>query len=147
MNLVDGLADLLHNRSYLGLRHWLTAFELMIKLSSCAHFKNDVDISLICEIPIHFDDVRMVQKLLYLQLTNKLLSYILLNQQPLLNHLQSTREASTALSTSLYQYRTRDTCPYFPEPNYLIFLKSATLSTLFLPNDDFTQIYALPELA
>lgn len=41
-------------------------------------------------------------------------------------------------------YCTSDTCPYFPEPSYLIFLKSLAETVRFLPTDTLLQISLLP---
>lgn len=41
-------------------------------------------------------------------------------------------------------YCTSDTCPYFPDPSYLIFLKSFAETVRFLPTDTLLQISLLP---
>ena len=50
-------------------------------------------------MPVHPNYVWVVQKILDLQLSNELLGYLLLLQQFLLDHLESTHKASALLST------------------------------------------------
>jgi hypothetical protein len=109
MDLVDRLADLLHNMRDLGLRHGLTTLELVVQLPARAHLQNDIDIVLVREVTVHLDDVGVVQELLYLQLTDELLRDLLLNQQFLLYHLQRTGETGVALTMSERKYRTSET--------------------------------------
>ena len=78
MDLVDCLADLFHHKGNPSLGQGLSLLELMIQLTSCAYLQNDVDIDRIAETTIHLDDIRMVQKHLYLHLSCKLIGYFLL---------------------------------------------------------------------
>lgn len=49
----------------------------MKELSSCSDFQNDVDVGFIIEISVHFDDVRVVEVHLDLQLSDELLDDVL----------------------------------------------------------------------
>lgn len=49
----------------------------MEQLSSCSDLQNDVDVGFIIEISVHFDDVRVVEVHLNLQLTDELLNDVL----------------------------------------------------------------------
>jgi hypothetical protein len=69
----------------------------MVQLPSCANLQNDVDVDRIAEAAIHLDDIRMVQKHLYLHLSCKLIGYFLFMQQLLLNNFQSADEVCVSL--------------------------------------------------
>lgn len=69
----------------------------MVELSSCADFQDDVDVGDIVEAAIHFYDVRVVEKHLDLYFSDELVSYLLLVEQLLLDHLQSADEAGVLL--------------------------------------------------
>jgi len=47
----------------------------MVELSSCSDLQNNVDIEIVIEKSIHFDDIRMVKISLYLQLSDELICY------------------------------------------------------------------------
>ena len=57
MDVIDSLADLFHDSCYFVLSHWLGFFELMVELSSCPHFQDDINVVRIFEKSVHFDDV------------------------------------------------------------------------------------------
>lgn len=62
MNLIDCFTHLLYYGCNFILSHWLWPFELMEKLPSSSHLKNNVDIVFIIKVAIHFDDIRVIQK-------------------------------------------------------------------------------------
>lgn len=78
MDLIDCIADLLHNEGYPCLRQGLRFLELMIQLSSRSDLQNNVDVDRIMEAPIHLDDIRMIEEHLYLNLSDELISDLLL---------------------------------------------------------------------
>lgn len=61
MNFVDRFTNLLDDWCNFSLCHRLGSFELMKQLSSCSYLQNDVDMSFIIEISVHFDDVRVIK--------------------------------------------------------------------------------------
>lgn len=77
VDFVDSFTDLLDNRCNFCLCHWFGSLELMEELSSCSDFQNDVDMGFIIEISVHFDDVRVVEVHLDLQLSDELLDDVL----------------------------------------------------------------------
>lgn len=78
MDLVDRLADLLHDEGNPGFGEGLSLLELMVELASSAYLENDVDVDRITEAAVHLDDVGVIQKHLNLHLSCKLVSYLLL---------------------------------------------------------------------
>jgi hypothetical protein len=59
--LIDSLADLFHDAGNFVLRHGFASPKLMIQLSTSGHFHNDVDIGLVVEETVHFDDVWVIE--------------------------------------------------------------------------------------
>ena len=131
VNLVDCLTNLLHDRCHFCLCNWLTLFELMLQLSSSANFQDDIDICFIVEKAVHFYDIWMAQKLLDFELSCKLLYNFFLFQKFLLHHLKRTHRSWIFLYVNSCTSWTKETWPYFPEPSYLIFLKSLMVKVLF----------------
>jgi len=78
VDFVDGFADLLHDGRNFVLCHGLRLPQLVVELPSSAHLQDDVDVVLVIEVPIHFDDVGVVEVHLDLQLADELLCYLLL---------------------------------------------------------------------
>lgn len=102
VDLIDCVADLLHDEGDARLGQRLCLLELMVELSACAHLQNDVDIGGIVEAAVEFDDIGMIEKHLDLHLSDKLVSDLLFMQQFLLDHLQGTDEISVSLSYQVY---------------------------------------------
>jgi hypothetical protein len=69
----------------------------MVKLSACSHFQNDVDIRIIVKAAVHLDDVGMVKEHLNFNLSDELVSYLLLVQEFLLYHLQRAYKIAVLL--------------------------------------------------
>ncbi len=139
VDLVDGLADLLHDGGHPGLWHGFGLLELVVELPAGAHLQNDVDVALVVEVAVHLDDVGVAQEQLDLQLPDELLRYLLLLKQSLLDHLKRAHETRATLSAKGGWYCTSETWPYLPEPSYFIFRKSPTDTTRFLPEDLFRK--------
>ena len=59
VDLVDCLADLFHNGRYFLLGERLQLSKVVQELSSCAHLEEDIDVALVVEEAVHFDDVGM----------------------------------------------------------------------------------------
>lgn len=97
MYLVDCLAHLTHYEGHPCFTQRLCLLELVVELAPRPHFQNNIDICRIIETPIEFDDVWMTQKHLDLHLTDKLVRYLLLMQQLLFYHLQSTHKTRILL--------------------------------------------------
>ncbi len=74
----------------------------MVELPSRAYLQDDVDVELVVEAAVHLDDVGMVQEHLDLHLPRKLVSYLLLMQQLLLDHLQSAHEVAPPLTYQVH---------------------------------------------
>lgn len=64
----------------------------MEQLAACTHLENDVDVLLVVKVPVHLDDVRVIEVHLDLQFPDKLLGYLLLFQQFLLDHFERAYE-------------------------------------------------------
>lgn len=60
MYLVDSLADLFHDRSYLNFGHGLATPELTIQLTTSGDFHDDINICLVVEETVHFNYVWMI---------------------------------------------------------------------------------------
>lgn len=98
VNLINSLADLFDIAGYLLLWHRLVFFELVIELSTCSDFQDDVNIGLIIEVSVHFNYVRMVEIHLYFKLSDKLLDNLLLFQKLFLDHFHCAHEPCRFLS-------------------------------------------------
>ena len=46
----------------------------MVELTPCAHLQNDENVGLVVKVPVHLDNVRMVEEYLDFQLSDKLLN-------------------------------------------------------------------------
>lgn len=99
MYFVDGIADLLHDVGDLDLSHWFGFPQLMIELSSCPHFEDDVDVCFVVKEAVHLDDVWVVKIGLNLEFPDELLSDFLFLQQFLLDFLESTGKPCISLPT------------------------------------------------
>lgn len=144
VDLVDRIADLLDDGGHLGLLHGFGALELVEKLPASAHLQDDEDVRLIIEVAVHLDDIGVVEVELDLHLPDELLHDLLLLNQPLLDHLQRADETRVPLCKRSRTYCTSDTCPYFPEPSSLIFLKSLAVTARRFPSDPLLQISLFP---
>ena len=109
VDFIDSIAHLLHYIGNSRLSHRLCLTQLVVQLPSRSDLQNDVDVSSIVKKAVHFDYVRMVQIVLDLQFSYELVNYILLDQQLLLNLLQSTNKARVSLPKSVNIYCIRDT--------------------------------------
>ena len=78
MNLVDRLTDLLDVSGDFLLGHGFAAFKLMVKLAACSNLQNNVNISLVIKVAVHFDDVWVVEEHLNLKFSDKLLHNLLI---------------------------------------------------------------------
>jgi hypothetical protein len=78
VEFINGGADLLHEGSSLDLRQRLATLELLEELPTHSNFKDDIDMLVVFEEPVHFDYVGVVQKHLDLHLPDKLLHDLLL---------------------------------------------------------------------
>ncbi len=97
MDLVDGLADLPHNEGNAGLGEGLGFFELVVELPARTDLENDVDVGCVMEAAVHFDDVGVVEEHLDFDLTDELVSDLLLMDQLLFDNLQRTDEVRILL--------------------------------------------------
>jgi hypothetical protein len=112
VDFVDGLTDLAHDEGDAGLVEGLGLLELVVELSPGAHLEDDVDVGHVVKAAVHLDDVGVVQEHLNLYLADKLLRYLLLVQQFLLNHLQRAREIRVLLPHQVH-------APVLPVPELL----------------------------
>ena len=71
----------------------------MIKLPTCTYLQNNIDVSFIIKVSVHFDNMRMVKKYLYFQLSNKLFYNLLFFQQLFFDHLYGTNKSCCFLSS------------------------------------------------
>lgn len=114
MDFVDGLADLFDVQSDLLLWHWLAAFQLMVELTPCTYLQNNEDVGLVVKVPIHLDNVRVVEENLNFKLPDKLLNDLFLLQQLLLYHFHCAYESCALLpmmnDTSTSSRRPFHTC-------------------------------------
>ena len=94
VQLPHRLADLPHVPCCLILLHRVTFLKQLEKLSAHAQLQDDVDVGHIVEVPIHFDDVGVIEEQLDLQLPYKLLCYLFLPQQTLLHNLDRANKAT-----------------------------------------------------
>lgn len=97
MDLIDGIAHLLHDEGYPCLRQRLRLLELMVKLPSCSDLQNNVDVDCVVEAAIHLDDIRMIEEHLDLNLSGELICYLLFMQQLLLYYFKSAYEVAILL--------------------------------------------------
>ncbi len=102
MNLVHSVADLFHQECHFCLRELLGLFQEMVQLSSCTHFQNYVNVLVVIEVTVQFDDVGVVQKHLDLQFADELLGDLLLYQQALLDHFQCTNKTCPLFSHKVH---------------------------------------------
>ena len=63
-------------------------------MSAHAQLQDDVDVGHIVEVPVHFDDVGVIEEQLDFQLPDKLLCYLFLPQQTLLHNLDRANKAT-----------------------------------------------------
>lgn len=78
MYLINSITDLFHKKSNLLFRDSLRLFQIMIQLPTSTDLKNDINVSVVIKVAIHFYDVWMVEIHLDFQLPNKLLGYLFL---------------------------------------------------------------------
>lgn len=116
MELVYRSANLFHKASCFDFWKRLGPLKLLEKLSSHGYLKYDVDMLLIFEASVHFDDVGVVQEHLDFDFSNELLHYLLFNKQSLVYHFEGTDKTTHLLPKWWYFYLARNTLPYFPEP-------------------------------
>lgn len=60
VDFVDCVADLFHEEGDLGLGLGLGLLEVVVQLAACAYLEDDVDVLVIVEVTVHFDNVRVV---------------------------------------------------------------------------------------
>lgn len=60
MQLIDSSANLLHDACYLDFRKRLATLELLEELSAHCYFQDDIDVLLVIETAIKFDDVWVI---------------------------------------------------------------------------------------
>jgi hypothetical protein len=60
VDIVNRFTNLLHDWCHFALWNWFRFFELMLQLSSGTSFQDDVDIVLVIEKTVQFDDVRVI---------------------------------------------------------------------------------------
>jgi len=94
-------------------------------LSTHGNLEDYVDVLLVFEEAIHFDDVGMVQVHLDFDFSDELLNNFLLNEHCFIYHFQCTDKATQLLSKSRDLYLAKNTFPYLPVP---IFFTSSKLS-------------------
>jgi hypothetical protein len=104
MYFIDCITDLLDDRRYFRLLHWLCSLQLMEKLTSSAYFKNDVNMRFIIKGTVHLYNVWMIEIKLNFKLSYKLLCNFLLFYQLLFNHLQRADKACVSLPYIKYTY-------------------------------------------
>lgn len=80
MNFINCLTDLLHDECNSGLRKGLGFFKLMIELSACPYFKDDIDVIVVMEATVHLNDVGMIKEHLNLHFSDELVSDFLFVQ-------------------------------------------------------------------
>lgn len=97
VQLVDRLTNLPHDAGHLVLRHRLVLLQLFEELPARTHLQDNVDVNGVVEEAVHADDVGVVQEALDLELSDKLLGDLLLEQQPLLDYLQGADEVGLLL--------------------------------------------------
>jgi len=64
----------------------------VVQLAACAYLEDDVDVLVVVEVTVHFDNVRVVEEHLDFELPDKLLGDLLLDEQVLLDNFKSTYE-------------------------------------------------------
>lgn len=92
VQLIDRRDNLPHNNSNAGFSQRCTLLDLFVELPAKGHFQNNVNVHAVIKIAIHLDDVRVIQKQLYFQLTDKLLCNLFILEHLLLNDFESTNK-------------------------------------------------------
>ncbi len=92
MNLVDSLANLFHEKGDFGLGKARVLFQVMVQLSTCAHFQDDVNVLIIIKVAVHLDDVGVVEVHLDLEFSDELLGDLLFHQKFFLDDFQRANE-------------------------------------------------------
>lgn len=97
MYFVDGLANLFHDVGDPGLSHRFRLAQLMVELSSCTDFEDDVYVGFVVKEAIHPDNVGVVKIGLNFEFSNELLCDFLFFEEFLLDFLECTGEACISL--------------------------------------------------
>ena len=92
VNFVDCFTDLFHQEGHFSFGQIGVLFQVIIQLPTCTHFQDNVNVLYIIKIPVHLDDIGVVQENLDLKLPDKLLGDFLLHQQFLLYHFKGAHE-------------------------------------------------------
>ena len=74
---------MLHDGGNFALGHGFSLLELVVKLPAGADLQNDVNIALVVEVAVHFDDVGVVEVHLDFELSYKLLGDLLFLEESL----------------------------------------------------------------
>lgn len=82
-------------------------FQVVVKLTTRPHFKDNVDVLIIIKVTIHLDNVRMIEIHLDLEFSDELLGNFFLQEKTFLNYLKGTDESGAFLSTLPKIYLTR----------------------------------------
>lgn len=107
MYVVYSIADLFHQKYHFGFLQRLRLFQIMVQLSSCTHFEDNVYVIVIIEITVHFDNIRVVEKHLNLEFSDELFSYLFFQNNFLFNHFKSAYEPSAFLPKYQHNYLAR----------------------------------------
>lgn len=93
MNLINCIANLLHYER--NPRFWqrLRLFQVMVQLPSRSYLQNNINVFLIVKVPVHLDNIRMVEVHLNFELSDELLCDLLFFQQLLFDYFQRADEA------------------------------------------------------